>query len=126
MTELPTDGVYEAADHRRGRWDGRKRTRSRSQAPRGSPALTRAVPDPPADQSICSSRTVLELHAAIIGGTIAQAADQLRNRSGLEGAVATPASYAHYEGADLSLQAVVLTHGLADGQWFIDGNNRVA
>jgi death-on-curing protein len=37
-----------------------------------------------------------------------------------------PASYAHYEQADLALQAAVLSHGIAETQPFIDGNKRVA
>lgn len=69
---------------------------------------------------------VLEIYAAIIGGTAEQAADHLRNRQGLEGALARPASYAHYEGADLALQAAVLAHGIAESQLFVDGNKRTA
>jgi hypothetical protein len=51
---------------------------------------------------------VLELHALIIGATAAEAADQLRNRAGLESAIARPETYAHYQDADLTLQAAVL------------------
>lgn len=69
---------------------------------------------------------VLELHALIIGATAAEAADQLRNRAGLEGALARPETYAHYQDADLALQAAVLAHGIAEGQQFIDGNKRTA
>jgi len=69
---------------------------------------------------------VLELYGAIVGGTIDEAAAQLRNRSGLEGAVARPASHAHYAGADVALQAAVLAHGIAETQPFIDGNKRAA
>jgi death-on-curing family protein len=68
----------------------------------------------------------LELYAAIIGGTAAQAEDHLRNRSGLESALARPETYAHYEDADLRLQAAVLAHGIAESQCFIDGNKRLA
>jgi death on curing protein len=69
---------------------------------------------------------VLELHALIIGATAAEAADQLRNRDGLESALARPETYAHYQDADLALQAAVLAHGIAEGQHFIDGNKRTA
>ncbi len=69
---------------------------------------------------------VLELHALIIGTTPAAAADQLRNRVGLESAIARPETYAHYQDADLALQAAVLAHGIAEGQQFIDGNKRTA
>jgi death on curing protein len=69
---------------------------------------------------------VLVLHALIIGATASEAADQLRNRAGLEGALARPETYAHYQDADLALQAAVLAHGIAEGQQFIDGNKRTA
>jgi death-on-curing protein len=69
---------------------------------------------------------VLELHALIIGASAAEAADQLRNRAGLESAIARPETYAHYQDADLALQAAVLAHGIAEGQYFIDGNKRTA
>lgn len=68
----------------------------------------------------------LEFYAAIIGGTPTQAADQLRDRGGLESALGRPRSYAHYEDADLALQAAVLAHGIAEGQTFIDANKRLA
>ena len=69
---------------------------------------------------------VLQLHALIIGATAAEAADQLRNETGLESALARPETYAHYQAADLALQAAVLAHGVAEGQQFIDGNKRTA
>lgn len=68
----------------------------------------------------------LELYAAIIDGTIAQAAALLRSRSALEGALGRPASYAHYQNADLAVQAAVLAHGIAESQAFLDGNKRLA
>lgn len=81
----------------------------------------------PADEPLyLQLKDILELYAAIIGGTLGQAADQLRNRAGLEGALARPATHAHYEEADLAMQASVLAHGLAEGQFFIDGNKRIA
>jgi hypothetical protein len=58
---------------------------------------------------------VLELHALIIGVTAAEVADQVRNRAGLESALARPETYAHYQDADLALQATVLAHGIAEG-----------
>ncbi len=69
---------------------------------------------------------VLELHTLIIGATAAEAADQLGNRAGLESAIARPETYAHYQEADMALQATVLAHGIAEGQQFIDGNKRTA
>jgi death on curing protein len=69
---------------------------------------------------------VLGLHGLIIGASAHEAADQLRNQPGLESALARPAAYAHYESADLALQAAALAHGIAEGQQFIDGNKRTA
>lgn len=68
----------------------------------------------------------LELYAAIIDTTVEQAGDHLRNRDGLESALARPRSYAHYENADISLQSAALAHGIAESQTFIDGNKRLA
>jgi prophage maintenance system killer protein len=64
----------------------------------------------------------LELYTAISDGTTEQAAGLLRSRSALEGALARPATYAHYQHADLALQAAVLSHGIAESQAFLDGN----
>jgi death-on-curing protein len=69
---------------------------------------------------------VLELFATIIDGTPTEASNQLRSRDGLAGALARPATHAHYEDADLALQAAVLAHGIAETQPFIDGNKRIA
>jgi len=68
----------------------------------------------------------LGLYAAIISGTPAQAADQLRDQGALEGALARPRSYADYEDADIALQAAVLAHDIAESQAFIDANKRLA
>lgn len=69
---------------------------------------------------------VIALHAEIFGCAIDQATDQLRSRSGLEGAVARPVTHATYGGADIALQAAVLAHGIAESQLFVDGNKRTA
>ena len=37
-----------------------------------------------------------------------------------------PSSYAFYQSGDLALQAAVLAHGIAEGQYFVDGNKRTA
>lgn len=84
------------------------------------------MPEPAEELIYLQLEDILELYAAIIGGTTTQAADQLRNRSGLEAALAWSASYTHYESADVAMQAAVLAHGLAEGQLFIDANKRVA
>lgn len=73
-----------------------------------------------------SADDALEIYAAIFGLTAVQAADHLRSRDALEGALARPATYAHYEAADLALQATVLAHGIAETQPFVDGNKREA
>ena len=69
---------------------------------------------------------VLELYGLIMGTTAVEARDQLRNRPGIESAIARPETHAHYEDADLALQAAVLAHGIAESQCFIDGNKRIA
>jgi death-on-curing family protein len=68
----------------------------------------------------------LEIYAAIFGLTVTQAADHLRSRDALEGALGRPAAYAHYQEADLALQAAVLARGIAEAQSFVDGNKREA
>ena len=68
----------------------------------------------------------LELYAAIIGCETEQAADQLRDRAGLESALGRPRNYLLYEQADLALPAAALAHGIAESQTFIDGNKRLA
>ena len=73
-----------------------------------------------------TAEDVIGLHAEILGCTDRQAADQLRNPEGLEGAVARPLWHAAYGGADLAMQAAVLAHGIAEGQLFIDANKRTA
>lgn len=68
----------------------------------------------------------LELYAAIICGSTSQAADQLRDRGGLESALGRPRNYLVYEDADIVLQAAALAHGIAESQTFIDANKRLA
>ena len=83
------------------------------------------MPDEPEDAEVIHLEfvDVLEIYAAIIDSTTNQAADHLRDHSGLEGALARPAMHAHYQGADIALQAAVLAHGIAEGQLFIDGTS---
>ncbi len=69
---------------------------------------------------------VLDAYAEVFGCTAQQAADQLRDRAWLEAALARPAQWAFYEGADLATQAAVLVHGIAERQPFIEGNKRTA
>jgi prophage maintenance system killer protein len=69
---------------------------------------------------------VLALYADIFNCTVDEAGNQLRSRSGLEGAVARPRTHAAYAGADVALQAAVLAHGIAESQVFVDGNKRTA
>src|SRR6266542_2175440 len=56
----------------------------------------------------------------------AGASDQLRDPAGLESALARPAMYAHYQEADLAMQAAILAHAVAEGQYFVEGNKRTA
>ena len=69
---------------------------------------------------------VLGNYADIFGLTDPEARDRLRNEVGLSGALGWPQNYAHYQGADIALQAAVLAHGIAEGQHFLEGNKRTA
>jgi death-on-curing protein len=82
--------------------------------------------DEPGELVYLTYDDALEIYGAILGCTAQEAADQLRSRDALEGALGRPASYAHYEQADLVLQSTVLAHGIAETQPFIDGNKRTA
>ena len=62
---------------------------------------------------------IFSLYAEMMPCSVDEARDQLRNGEGLEAALARPLSHAHYGNADLALQAVVLAHGIAEGQPFI-------
>jgi death-on-curing protein len=80
----------------------------------------------PAEPVYLGLEDALEIYGAIIDASAAQAADHLRSREALEGALGRAATYAHYEQADLALQAAVLAHGIAETQPFVDGNKRAA
>ncbi len=84
------------------------------------------MPDNDLELVCLTLEDALELYAAIVDGTVEQAAVVLRSRPALEGALARPASYAHYQDADLAQQAAVLAHGIAESQAFLDGNKRLA
>ena len=73
-----------------------------------------------------SVENILDLFADHFGCSLADAADQLRNKDGLASAIDRPRMYAHYQGADIALQAAVLAHGIAEGQVFVDGNKTTA
>jgi death-on-curing protein len=72
-----------------------------------------------------TAEDVLALYAEIFSCTEGEAADQLRDVGGLS-ALSRPAMHARYEGADLAIQAAVLARGIAEGQYFVDGNKRTA
>jgi death-on-curing protein len=69
---------------------------------------------------------VLGFYADLFDCSVQEAADQLRSPEGLESALARPQFYAHYQDADLAMQAAVLAHGIAETQPFIEGNKRTA
>jgi death-on-curing protein len=69
---------------------------------------------------------VLDLYAEVFRCSADQAGDQLRDLAGLEGALGRPAAHAHYDDADLAMQAAVLADGIAEGQYFVEGNKRAA
>ena len=83
-------------------------------------------PEPAAELLDLELGDVVGLYADIFGLDDQGARDRLRNENGLRGALNRPRSYAHYQHADLSLQAAVLAHGIAEGQTFLEGNKRTA
>ncbi len=52
--------------------------------------------------------------------------DLLRDPAGLEGGLSRPLQWALHENADLATQAAALAHAIAEGQYFIEGNKRLA
>jgi death-on-curing protein len=83
---------------------------------------------PPDDQDVVylTIDDVLAVYAEIFGCSDAEARLCLRASDILESALDRPKQYAYYQGADLLLQAVVMAHGIAEGQPFLDGNKRTA
>jgi death-on-curing protein len=79
-----------------------------------------------ADLIYLEAEDVLGLYSEIFGCSIEEASDQLRNRDALESSVTRPRTYAHYQNADIAMQAAVLAHGIAETQPFIEGNKRTA
>lgn len=71
------------------------------------------------------AQSVITLHAESMGCSESEALARVRSPANLEGAVARPVWYSVY-GGDLAQQAAVLTHGIAEGQPFVDGNKRTA
>ena len=69
---------------------------------------------------------VLGLYSEIFGLNDQEARDRLRNETGLRAALGRPRTYAHYQQADIALQAAVLAHGIAEGQHYLEGNKRTA
>jgi death-on-curing protein len=69
---------------------------------------------------------VVALYADLFGCGDSEAEDQLRDPDGLRGAIVRPQMHAHYAAADIAQQAAVLAHGIAEGQYFVEGNKRIA
>lgn len=69
---------------------------------------------------------ILGIYADLFGYTERQAEDRLRNPDGLASTLARPQWAARYGGADISQQAALLAHGIAEGQHFLEGNKRTA
>jgi death-on-curing protein len=78
-----------------------------------------------ADIRYLSLADVLALHEEVMRRTGALPAP-LRDEGALESAVMRPRMAAHYEGADLIRQAVLLAVGISQAQAFSDGNKRTA
>jgi death-on-curing protein len=69
---------------------------------------------------------VLGIYADLFGYTEREAKDRLRGPDGLASTLARPGWAARYGGADIAHQAVLLAHGIAEGQHFLEGNKRIA
>ena len=69
---------------------------------------------------------VLGLYSEVFGLEDQEARDRLRNETGLRAALGRPQTYAHYQQADIALQAAVLAHGITEGQHLLEGNKRTA
>jgi death-on-curing protein len=84
---------------------------------------------PPDDKPLLlylESEDVLGLYAEVFELSMEEAQARLRNEDGLRGALHRPKTFAHYEAADIALQAAVLAHGIAEGRHFLEGNKRTA
>ncbi len=73
-----------------------------------------------------AAEDVVALYAEIFELSIEEAGDRLRNKEGFRSALNRPTTYAHYQRADVALQAAVLAHAIAEGRHFLDGNKRTA
>ncbi len=69
---------------------------------------------------------VVGLYADVFGYSDDDAYSRLRDEEGLQGALGRPEAHAHYADADLAQQGAVLAHGIAQGQYFLEGNKRSA
>ncbi|MDP9350293.1 MAG: Fic family protein [Chloroflexota bacterium] len=67
---------------------------------------------------------VLGIYADLFGYTEREAEDRLRSPDGLASALARPGWAARYGGTDIAHQAALLAHGIAEGQYFLEGNKR--
>lgn len=68
----------------------------------------------------------LKAYATALECTTDEASAQLLHPDGLESSLNRPQTYAHYQDADLAMQAAALAHGIAEGQHFVEGNKRAA
>lgn len=82
-------------------------------------------PEPTRSLRYLTLPEVQALHIAIMERTDS-APQPLLNPGGLESAILRPQYAAHYEGADLLRQAVVLVVGISQAQAYLEGNKRTA
>ena len=78
------------------------------------------------DITYVDADSVIAIYARLFGCSFQHAASQVRVHGLLESAVFRPRTFAHYEGADLALQAAALAHGIAEHQALLEGNKRTA
>lgn len=81
--------------------------------------------DPLSDLLYLELEDVLAFYAELFDLDEQGAGGRLRNEDGLRSALHRPRTYAHYMSADVATQAAALAHGIAEGQPFLEGNQRI-
>ena len=82
---------------------------------------------PPSAIEYLTAEDVVATYGALFECDDRQTAlDLLRDPAGLEGGLSRPLQWALYKDVDLATQAAALAHAIAEGQYFIEGNKRLA
>ncbi|MHB8620865.1 MAG: type II toxin-antitoxin system death-on-curing family toxin [Chloroflexota bacterium] len=81
---------------------------------------------PPSAIEYLTADDVIATYGALFECDRQATLDVLRDPAGLESGLGRPLQWALYEKADLPIQAAVLAHAVAEGQYFLEGNKRLA